>query len=96
MNIKEFLATTPESLAQKQHDALKAYVVEELKKFTQLISNEKYNEAKSCLNFSPAGDGYGSENYYLSFDEVGCDDLSNVLSRLKQLKELCKVKENKR
>jgi len=83
MDIKELLATTPQDLAIKQKEALVSYVSKELRNIATLIEAGKYEKVyDEYVEFSPAGDGYGEDNNYISF-EIG--DIGDVLDKLKAL-----------
>lgn len=91
-DIKEILSFRPETLATKQHEALKKYVIEKIKSFNQLINDEKYDEALKLLADSPAGDDHGCDNEYLDFSETGEEDIGRILRRLEELKGQSKKK----
>lgn len=88
-NIKELLAISPENMAQRQHDALKAHAIKVLKGFVHRIESGKYDDMSDIVE-SPAGDECGCDNHYIDFD-VGIhaegDDIKMVLSKLSTLKQ---------
>lgn len=79
-------------VSSKYKEKLKEEVVKRLKEVTSLIEKEEYDKVKECLAFSPSGDGYGLENYYIDFsylfpadDEHGnryINDLNDVINEL--------------
>ena len=91
-DIKEILQLTPDTLAAQQHTALKNHVIQRIKAFNHLISDEKYEEALTLLSYSPAGDDHGCDNQYLDFSETGQEDIGDVLSKLSSLKTASKKK----
>lgn len=61
-----------------------------LKEVSALIEEEKYNQIENYVKYSPSGDGFGCENYYIdfgsiigSYDGVDIRELSEWLSSLK-------------
>lgn len=68
-------------------DCVHALVVERLEEITQLMKDKKYKKVDKYLEFSPAGDDMGSDNYFISFNDIidgGRDysDLGDMLSIL--------------
>ncbi len=86
-NLRKFLETRPENLATQQHDQLKEYVIARLKQVITLIEVEDYASVINLTNYSPSGDGMGSENDYLDFSDVLGEgaDIVTVMTKLKQL-----------
>lgn len=88
MNIQELLKTTPETLAQTQHDALKEHTIEILERVLKQLKKEEYKAIEKDLFRSPAGDCMGSDNSCIDFsynnDEVM--DLGDMVSMLNNLK----------
>jgi len=100
MNVQlaTLMHTTPSELANTQHDALKDYVLDIIEKVQTLIVEEKYDKVKELLVYSPAGDGYGSDNHFLNFDYSGHQDgmdIDEVLDMLINLKKQSQAKEKK-
>jgi len=62
---------TIQALAEKQKKELKRLAIERLEKVKQLIQNEELKELKEMIRFSPAGDGYGCDNYFIDFGSEG-------------------------
>lgn len=87
-NLRKFLQTKPENLAEQQHIMLKEFVVERLQKIIDLIDKEEYVDVLKMTAFSPAGDGYGQDNSYIDFSDVfGVEaDIEVVIEKLQQLK----------
>lgn len=93
MSLEELMAIEPDNIKQKQHDALKGFVVNRLKEVTEIIENEEYDKVNPYLNHSPAGDGYGTDKDFIDFsmsekqrqDNYGTD-ISEVIDKLKELK----------
>lgn len=71
----------PETLVNtKYKEAIKKETIKHLKHITKLIENDEYKSVFDLLTFSPAGDGYGLENYYIDFAFLDPDTDKNVLS----------------
>jgi hypothetical protein len=85
------MSTRPEDLAATQHEALKLHILETIEKVRDLIIADDYKEVMdNHMLFSPAGDGYGSDNYFINFD-YSCHkdgmDLYEVLGMLQDLQK---------
>ena len=97
MFIKELMETTPENLAKKQHEALTKFLAERLETLAFAVRDRQYTKIENLLNFSPAGDGHGCDNYYIKMEECGLEDIGEVVDRLKSLAQVAgldsKVKE---
>ncbi len=94
MDLKTLLSTTPESLAQAQHDALQAHVLQVLDYWVRAIKDRKYGDDEIPATFaSPAGDSYGLDNVCIDFAPPGVTtdmDISDVLTRLEELNKLAR------
>ena len=98
MEIKEILEITPETLAKRQKEALKAFGIEVLERWIKYIREEEFgtnfNPSNSDLEYSPAGDCMGCENYYIPFHFAnesqyeGAPDIGDLLTELSHLKSL--------
>lgn len=66
------------ALAIKHKGNLKNHVIERLKLVQNLISEEKNHTLKDMLSFSPAGDEYGYDNYFIDFAEDGDKDALDI------------------
>lgn len=86
--VREIMDIDIYNLAEKQHDTLKEFTIGKLKRIGELIANEEYDKVKNMLAFSPAGDGYGCDNYYinLSFKENERMDIGDIIDLLENLK----------
>lgn len=72
-------------VAKKYKQALKEAVVARLKEITHLIIEDKYDEVSKFIEDSPAGDGYGCDNSYISFADVTqCEDIGEVIYKLNE------------
>lgn len=88
MNIKEIMEIDVKNLKQKQLDALKEHTLEILLNIVKLIKNNEFDEVKNYLEFSPAGDGHGCDNYFINFKYADEDlDLDEILDKMKYLME---------
>lgn len=61
-------------------NCIHALVVERLKEITQLVEEKKYKQVGKYLEFSPAGDDMGSDNNFISFNDIvdGGRDYSDI------------------
>lgn len=85
-----------ESLCDKRYkEELKKGALEILNKMINFIKEDKIKEAEDMLKFSPAGDGYGCNNYFINFSSLFPDnnddfpgiDISDILCNLKDNEE---------
>jgi len=92
MKLDKLLDTTPEQLAKLQFDELKREAVETLRNVAELLDNEKFKEIEKMIEYSPAGDGMGCDNQYITFNHIhkSMDDIGDVLNKLVELKKLIK------
>ena len=88
--MNEFLKTTPETLAKNQYRELKAYALDRIKEVYKLLERDELDTLETLLDDSPAGDGYGSDNMYISFGKIFSKDLNadigEVIYKLRKLK----------
>lgn len=78
---------TIQALAEKQKKELKRLAIERLEKVKQLIQNEELKELKEMISFSPAGDGYGCDNYFIDFGiegDGGAVDINDVIELIEE------------
>lgn len=84
------------SLCNKRYkEELKKGTLEILNKIINFIKEDKIKEAEGMLAFSPAGDGYGFDNYFIDFSSLFPEhderfssiDISDVLRKLKDNEE---------
>lgn len=59
------LETTPETLAHTQFNALKAHTISRLQEAIDCIEQEDFVRLYRMLGYSPSGDGYGCDDYYI-------------------------------
>lgn len=92
MDLKQLLATTPETLAQQQYDALRKAAASLLGKLAGHIERGEISSAQAMLMTSLAGDVHGCDNQCINFDvlldrrDEGChSDIGTVLARLENL-----------
>ena len=76
-----------ENLAQKQYEFLLAHGIEILETVITNIKLGKYNEVRDMLAYSPSGDGYGEDDYYINFaydpgNEMDIEVYIKMLERL--------------
>lgn len=73
-------------MAQKIVDSRRRVAVKEgaiaiLGKVIKLLRQERFEELKEMLAFSPAGDGYGCDNEYIDFSYLDQSNRSNRLDK---------------
>src|SRR5690554_1275717 len=61
------------------HDIVRDRIIDKLKGIIQDIENGEYQKVMEDLSESPAGDGYGRDNYYIDFSHVANDLISNYI-----------------
>ena len=61
---KEF---NPRTLAREKYDTYKKYIAAKLDEVKEKVLEEKYDEIEKLTFFSPAGDGWGSDNNFIDF-----------------------------
>ena len=87
MDLKELMSTDVDTLAKKQHDALKEHVLSVLDEIADLVENEKYEQNEVRTFSSPAGDGYGLDNDVIDFgygdDHLDILEVAEVLKNLR-------------
>lgn len=89
MKLSDVMAMTPESLATNQRNLLREAVVTRLRQVATSISKGDYDKVRDELSVSLAGDGYGCDNHYIDFDDLGGgEDLSDVLDCLENLERI--------
>lgn len=82
-------------VGKKYKAKLKEEAVNILKKITRLIEDDKFDEAKEMISYSPAGDCMGGTNMYIDFSLLDLDrkesgykeieDIGDVIITLKKL-----------
>lgn len=76
----------PRALAQEQADAYRKYIIGVLDEIKTKVSEQEYSDVEPMTAFSPAGDGYGTDNNFIDF---GFDskkrDIMEALNYLKYL-----------
>ena len=52
------------------------------------MKKDKFDDIKKKMKFSPAGDGYGSDNFYINFsyNETSMD-LLDIIDEMEELKK---------
>lgn len=59
------METTPETLANAQYNELKAHAINRLYTAINCLETDNFVELYNMLGYSPAGDGYGCDDYYI-------------------------------
>ena len=94
MDVNEIFKLDVSNLAAAQHKALDAHVKNIIKQVIDIIVEERYDDIEELCSWSPAGDGYGCDNYYINFGLKGSDvpehlthlDIVQVCQLLQHLK----------
>lgn len=86
ITIEELLSLDIDNLAERQYEALKEDTCEKLNRIIKLIKNDEIEEITNLIAFSPAGDGWGSDNHYIEF--VNGSDIGEVIDLLMRLREI--------
>lgn len=77
-------------IAKIKFDKLKEGVLERLKEVVKIIERDEYEKIKKLITESPAGDGYGCDNYYINFghiigkDDMDIEQITTLLATLKE------------
>jgi hypothetical protein len=87
IDLYELMQTKPEELAKIQYEKLKEYTINTLTKIINLVENDAFEEVRKKLSYSPAGDGMGSDHWFIDFDYGSTEmDLMEVINILEDLK----------
>ena len=76
------------------HDIVRDRVIDKLKDIIQDIENGEYQKVIKSLSESPAGDGWGKDNYYIGFSHVTKDLISNHIDDIGTALEFLKGLKN--
>ena len=78
-----------ENLKEKKHKILTEHTINILQTIITHLRNKNYSEIEEMLFLSPAGDGYGTDNYVIdfSYNEKSEKDLHDILTELNALTE---------
>lgn len=76
------------------HDIVRDRVIDKLKDIIQDIENGKYQKVIKDLRESPAGDGWGKDNYYIDFSHITKDLISNHIEDIGTALEFLKGLKN--
>lgn len=90
MDLNDVLKLDIKNLANEQYKALKQHTISKLEEIILLLKEDKLQDVFNRLKFSPDGDGWGSENYFINFsyNETEKMDLENILSKMAELKNI--------
>lgn len=69
-------------VSEKYKSAVKEQAIKIMERFLDHFKKGEYQKALDMIALSPAGDGWGSENYYLNMREIGFIDVESVISHL--------------
>lgn len=88
ITVEDLLSLDIDNLAEAQYNALKEDTCERLNRIINLIRNDKIEEIRELVEFSPAGDAWGKDNYYIKFvNEFDIGDIIDSLIRLREIIE---------
>jgi len=95
-NLKQIFEINIENIKEKQREALKRAIISRLTHVIALLEAGSYDELWKMLGFSASGDGYGCENHYIDFKDIGESinipdfgngfDIGSMISFLENLK----------
>lgn len=75
-------------ISKRYKDALKSVVLNRLNTIFNAIQEDDYKSLSYFIKDSPAGDGYGTDNRYISFSDISeCEDIGDVIDSLSSLNE---------
>lgn len=85
---KTIMDISVENLKEKQYEFLKGHTLNILEGIIDDLKNDKFDDIKKKMKFSPAGDGYGSDNFYINFsyNETSMD-LLDIIDAMEELKK---------
>lgn len=82
----------PDKIVNTQYKkAIKKETIQHLKDIIKLIENDKYDSVFNLLAFSPAGDGFGLDNYYIDFAFLDPDSGKEYLGPIQDLNDVIKI-----
>lgn len=77
-----------ENLKEKQYEFLKGHTLNILEGIIDDLKNDKFDDIKKKMKFSPVGDGYGSDNFYINFSyNETFMDLFDIVNKIEELKK---------
>lgn len=94
MDLKTLMETSPEDLAELQYNELKNHTIGILEQVKKQLYDDDFEQVKNNLVYSPAGDGYGSDNYFIDFSyspQKGTNyslDLMDIIDQLIRLNDI--------
>ena len=89
-DLKRLMNINPSSLAEAQAKALKKHILDTLATVSYHIERGAYGVVLEDLVESPAGDGHGTDNFYINFGyTMEPMDLAETIEKLKELEDMC-------
>ena len=89
MNLNDILNLDIKNLSNKQYDALKEHTIKILEEVISYLKLDDLQGVYDLLEFSPDGDGWGAENYFINFtynsEPMDLNDIIDLMSRLKNI-----------
>ena len=87
MDVKSIMEIDVENLKREQLEALKVHTINILETIIDHIQLSEFEEVSKYLVHSPAGDSYGTDNYFINFayndgDEMDLDDMIDLMKGL--------------
>lgn len=78
------------NLRQKQYQYLKKHTLDVLNGIIENLKNDQLQAIQYKLKYSPAGDAYGCDNYYINFAYKKDDfmDMNEILIMMAELKNI--------
>lgn len=89
MELNDILNLDIENLSNKQYDALKRHTIQKLEEVIGYLKLDDLQGVYNMLQFSPDGDGWGSENYFIDFsykeDSMDLNDILEIMAKLRNI-----------
>lgn len=77
----------------ERKEQLRRHAVKTLRKVANYLENGEYDKIKDIVAYSPAGDGYGCENYYINLSDT--DEPMDIMEVIWELQREDDDKEEK-
>jgi hypothetical protein len=88
-SLKDLLKTTPETLAKLQTEALKQHMLKTLNRVIYLINEGNWNLLEDMCQWSPAGDGMGTDHHFIDFNwDDGADDGVDIIEVIQKIRSI--------
>lgn len=86
---EDIMKVNVDNLSKLQVEFLKGHIVETLNKIINYVQEDNYDEIREMLEYSPAGDCMGRENYFINFGYLGKTfDINDIIDMIEGLRRL--------